>query len=372
MTRLACVVGAGLAGTFAVKTLLEGGWNVRWVESSPQPAPRASGNPAGIFKPILTPTATPPSLLSFLAFDELVKQLAEWEAQGLVVPHSRRGLLQVALTEDEEGRFRRSLQDRQIPSEVAAFREAKWVSEQIGVPHARGGVWFPQGGWIDPGALCRTLFDSLKARYASSGQLELRFGSSFQQGDLEGTDSVVFCTAEASRDLAEFQSLKTQVIRGQLSVLKLGDAVSQTDFPVSFHEYWIPTGDGHVVVGATHDRDDEGTDARLEDHRRLLERVGSYLPEAWKDLSEVRTPESMRAGLRFTRASHLPVVGALPETSRAMDVSAYAFTALGSRGILLAPLLSRQLLSLIEPGRAVLPEALGQALSPFQSLLQKG
>ena len=360
--RRACVVGAGLAGTFAARALLERGWGVRWVETAAQVAPRASGNPAGIFKPILSPKATLPSQLSFLSFDYLVKQLELWERRGVAPPHSRRGLLQVALTSDEEARFRRALADRGISRGVAEFRDGEWVSKAIGVPQAHGGVWFHQGGWIDPGELCRRIYQDLVTRFAESGQLEIRFGSAFEPDQAVGCDRLVFCTAEGARELSEFRSLKTQVIRGQLSVLKMDD-LPQTDFPVSFHEYWIPIGGGRVVLGATHDRDDEGTEARSEDHAKLLARIGSHLPEVWKGRREILQPEAMRAGLRFTRASHLPVVGSLPESSARYGVPTYAMTAFGSRGILFAPLLSEHLLRLLENRDSILPLELAEALS---------
>ncbi len=359
--RRACVVGAGLAGTFAARALLECGWSVRWVEESGHPAPRASGNPAGIFKPILSPKATLPSQLSFLSFDYLVKQLELWEGRGIAPPHSRRGLLQVALTSDEEARFRRALHEREISSAVAEFRDSEWVSKTTGISRAHGGVWFHQGGWIDPGELCRRIYQDLETRFAPSGQLEIRFGSAFEPSQALGCDRLVFCTAEGVRGLSEFKSLKTQVIRGQLSVLKMGD-LPITDFPVSFHEYWIPIGGGRVVLGATHDRDDETTEARSEDHRKLLTRIGTHLPEVWKGRREILQPESMRAGLRFTRASHLPVVGSLPESSARYGIPTYAMTAFGSRGILLAPLLAEHLLSLLENRDSTLPLELVEAL----------
>lgn len=339
-----CVIGAGLAGLNCADALTRSGFDVILIDKNPTIASRASGNPAGIFKPILTPTPTPSSRLSFPAFSFLLKTLIELESDGFPVTHSRTGLLQLGKTEEEQKRFENAIVQRGLKSEVAQFWNAETASEKLGYRVQWGGAFFPEGGWVDPSDLCSKLLSRIQSG-RRPGKFRLELGQDWKDfvAKLPSATAVVFCTAEACREFEEFHTLRSQVIRGQLSQVTLEDKSYRLPFVVSFHEYCIPRSEDALVLGATHDRGDESTEIRSGDHDRLMQRIGSMLPTPWVGLSAFARKPQMRAGLRFSASDHLPKVSALPQTGKKLGRSAYCITALGSRGILWAPLLAELL-----------------------------
>ena len=66
-------------------------------------------------------------------------------------------MLQLAVSEAEAERFRRMADRAVLPPEMLRWVEADEAAALAGVAVGRPGLWFPQGGWLDPSALCREL-----------------------------------------------------------------------------------------------------------------------------------------------------------------------------------------------------------------------
>jgi tRNA 5-methylaminomethyl-2-thiouridine biosynthesis bifunctional protein len=314
----------------------------------------ASGNPAGILKPILTPAATSGSRLSFLAFDYFLSAIEKIPgASGPGGTFRRTGLLQAPRGNEEAGKFQKALRDRGISASLARWLAPTEASELAGSALEQGAVYFPSGGWVDPSKLCARLFEELERapRFRWLPRLRIDPERTEWLDHLEGAPhAVVFCVAESSRLLPEFAALRTQVIRGQISELALVGAPPKV--PIAFHDYVIPRTESSLVFGATHDRGEETLTTRWEDHLRVLDRILAVFPKVLgpADLERAREPgaSKLRAALRFTTAAHLPVVAALGPTSERLGVPSFCLSALGSRGILLAPILARHLAWLVE------------------------
>jgi tRNA 5-methylaminomethyl-2-thiouridine biosynthesis bifunctional protein len=361
--RKVLVIGAGLAGAFTARALARAGCEVTLRDAAPDPATRASGNPAGLIKPHLTRTLTPPSRFSFLAFDFLLEPLSDLERAGHAMRRSPSGLLQLMRDETDASKLREALAERGIGPEIAEPLDAREAGRRLGWPAPHGAIWFPRGGWVEPSDLVLQAIADARA----SGKLDAKWNAPFalDGNPLPPCDAVVFCLAEKSRMLPDFARIPTQIIRGQITEITLPEEVAFPDFPIIFKEYAIPLEGRRLVLGATHDRGVESTEPRPEDHLRLLERIGARLPEAVLRVAREDPAPRLRAGLRFTAATHLPVAGALPETSRLIGRPAFALTALGSRGILFAPLAAEILADAILGRPARLPEDLLSNLSPF-------
>lgn len=362
------IIGAGLAGCSASRALSRAGYRVTLVEASSSSASRASGNQAGIFKPILTQKPTPSSRFSFLAFKHLLETLSELEEEVYRPLHSSAGLIQLPKSESEAQKLRQALHDRGIPQEEAQWLEPEAASQRAGWPAMFGGVWFSRGGWIDPRDFCRAYLAS--AGEAQRGGFEFRTDTAISLDPLElksisrEYDAVVFCTAENSRLLPEFRSIRTQVIRGQLSEIEPPAGFSVPGIPLSFKEYVIPLPSGNLLIGATHDREDETMEPRAEDHIRLLDRMGHMLPDVLLNAARDQTPVTLRASLRFSPSTYLPVVGQLKETSKVLEKPAFCLTGLGSRGILVSSLAAEILCSEVGGRKVSLPADLLNLLQP--------
>src|SRR5262249_20068278 len=86
--KTAIVVGAGIAGAAASERLTARGWHVTVIERHEEPAMEASGNPAGIFHPVVSPDdsvfarLTRASFLYFLQKAQKMKSL-RWSQCGV-------------------------------------------------------------------------------------------------------------------------------------------------------------------------------------------------------------------------------------------------------------------------------------------------
>ncbi|MBN3820031.1 tRNA (5-methylaminomethyl-2-thiouridine)(34)-methyltransferase MnmD, partial [Paraburkholderia sp. Se-20369] len=97
----AIVIGAGLAGCAVVERLAARGWDVTLIERRERIAAEASGNPAGVFHPLMTRDDNVASRLTRSGF---VHALARWRAlerAGHRFGRSTRGMIQLAESGDD-------------------------------------------------------------------------------------------------------------------------------------------------------------------------------------------------------------------------------------------------------------------------------
>src|SRR5690606_39590395 len=66
--RHALIVGAGLAGTTTAERLVRRGWTVDLLEAHAAPAQEASGNPAGLIRPVISPDGNPHGRFTMAGF----------------------------------------------------------------------------------------------------------------------------------------------------------------------------------------------------------------------------------------------------------------------------------------------------------------
>ena len=112
------------------------------------------------------------------------------------------------------------------------------------------------------------------------------------------------------------------------------------------------------MFGATHDRDDEGIDAREGDHARNLAAVRAVLPTLAERLDRCRL--QARTGVRATTADYLPIAGAAPGAAPGL----FVLTGLGSRGYCLAPLLAEHVAALALGAPSPLPRNVAALVDP--------
>ena len=163
----------------------------------------------------------------------------------------------------------------------------------------------------------------------------------------------IVCVAAGMDSAALIPDLNLTPVRGQASVAE------GLTWPIAtlFGGYVLPTRTG-MVFGATHDRDDTGTEPRDADHLRNLAAVGVVLPELSARLA-TRTLQA-RTGVRATTSDYLPLAGAASRETR--DV--FVLTGLGSRGYCLAPLLAEHVAALALGAPSPLPKTMRDLVDP--------
>jgi tRNA 5-methylaminomethyl-2-thiouridine biosynthesis bifunctional protein len=146
--------------------------------------------------------------------------------------------------------------------------------------------------------------------------------------------------------------LALQPVRGQVEVAS-GVAAPPA---VAWGGYAIPTGEG-LLFGATHDRDDTGTEVRAGDTRRNCAALADRFPGLAERAGQ--GPFRSRAATRATTPDRLPCAGQL-------DEGLYVLGGLGSRGFCLAPLLAEHIAALCLDRPSPMPGAVARRFDPHR------
>lgn len=385
------VIGAGLAGAATARALADRGWQVKLLDTAPEPCAGASGVPVGLVSCHASPDDNPLSqltragLLSTISFaQQHLTPGQDWSACGVL---ERR----IA----ESNHHKKPWQE---PTEQSVWFKhielAKPVHlAQAGLkPESSTDLWQPQGAWIKPLALVRALLrhDNIEfmglhevqnmQKNPANGEWVLRIkhhisipsmGSSYTY-TTETAPVVVLATGadtpEFLNQVLNEPDMGLHPIAGQVS-WALRDESDQNALPtfgVNGHGSFIahvPTNQGMAwYTGATFERHQSQISSVEESHvynqqrlKHLLPAVSETLAHQWND----RTAVHAWNGVRCASINRLPKLGPLDERR---FPGLHVLSALGSRGLTLAWVCAQALADLIEEKTPALPSALISAM----------
>lgn len=388
--RHAVVIGAGLAGCAMAERLAARGWRVDVLDRHPEPAGEASGNLAGILRPMLSRDDNLASRLNRACFLYLDQPWRRLDQRGHPPRRNLGGILQIARDEEHEALQRDWLAGNEYPEAFVQFLDRADASRRLGAEAARGGWWFPSGGWASPPSLCRA--------WLSSGCGNIRFQGGVEIADLQRIDLqtggegwrlldaagvtvaqapvVIFATG-ATR-LPHTAGLPITPVRGQVSHLDAGMLPNLAHAACS-EGYLTPALDGVHCLGASYLKDGLDTELRTSEHAENLLRLTRMLPGAEQGFA----PEMMtgRVGFRATTPDHLPLAGALPDLSAPLKVGVrfntfprhpglFGLLGLGSRGLVWSSLLAEHLACAINAEPSPLAGDQADAIDPARFALR--
>jgi tRNA 5-methylaminomethyl-2-thiouridine biosynthesis bifunctional protein len=396
--RHAIVVGAGLAGSAVANRLAVRGWRVTLVERHARAGCEASGNPAGVFHPLLSRDESVASRITRSGF---LYALARWqglERAGHDFSRSTDGLLQIADDPAHADALDEAIASLGYPPELVRSLSNDEAGAVAGTRVARGGWLYPLGGSLDPAALCAALC----ANAGSNGAIAWRAGVTAQRiardGDvwhlfdtqderIASASVVIFANARDAARLAGLEHAPTRIVRGQLT--RLPPEVSPAlRLPLIGEGYAIPLASG-LVTGATYDIDDAGDDLRPASHAENLARLAELLPGfAPAGGAAALDPAGLagRVAFRCVTSDRLPMIGALADEAASRRDAAtlrgaqlldlprapglYGAFAYGSRGLVWALLGAELIASELEGEPCPLERDLAEALDPARYLLR--
>jgi len=265
-------------------------------------------------------------------------------------------VLQLARDATERASQQRALQTLGYPAAYAQFDETK------------GGIWFPEGGWVKPGTLVsallrnsRTIFRAEVARLEKSNQLWHAKDS--RGSTLASAPVVVLANAADALRLSPQPAVRLQRIRGQLT---LAPAIAGLEHVLLRGGMVIPGVDGASVIGASYDIGDEDPAVRVDSHEGNLERLEQILPGASAGLEAAKL--GGRVAFRATVRDRLPLVGPLED---ARGPGLYGAFAYGSRGLLWAGLAGELIASMLEGEPLPVERKLAAAIAPDRFFLRE-
>lgn len=384
--RRAIVIGAGIAGSASAHALAAAGWQVTVLERAEGPATGASSNLAGVLRPLPSADDNRLSRLTragYLATRALLQTLptARW---------SPCGVLHLGREPIHEAQQQRTVDKLGLPPEMLQFVDRDTASRMLGWPVDTGGWWFPEGGWVQPPALCRAALaafpERVTVRYgaavdrleAAKTGLQPNWQALAADGSILAEAPVVVIAGgtEATR-LAPLAWLPQRSARGQVSHLPAA-ATPPLPHVVCKLGYAMPEIDGLRLIGATLQAGDDDRSLRTEDHRENLARLNLSLPGFAAGVE----PETLagRVGFRPMSPDRLPIVGPVPNPAAAPANARlhalpripglWCMQGFGARGIVWSALMADLLVSRIEGEPLPLENDLVDACDPGRFLLK--
>lgn len=359
--RDAIVVGAGIAGAATAHALLGDGWEVTVFERRPAAAGETSSNLGGLFHggqqaadgPHARLLRTAALLAANTYAPRVVHEGVPGAVQGLLWVDRRAGGLPAL----------QALQQRTgLPNTYVHSLGAAEAAALAGVPLDAPAWCYPAGGWISPMHMTSRLLQGCRFVGGTEVARLERHGPHWRVYDASGqmlgeAGLVVLCAAAAVPGLlapllgAQALAWPLQSTRGQVSVLERGGPTPLA-MPLTGDGYALPLANGQLLIGATRQAGDDDATVRAADHlynvdraARLMGLAGGMAPVLPRDASAW----SGRVGWRLHTSDRLPVAGAVaapgaratqPRLLERIE-GLFVVTALGSRGLTLAPLLGR-------------------------------
>lgn len=376
------VIGGGVAGAATAASLARRGWRVQLLDQAEVPAAGASGLPAGVFAPHVSPDD---SLLSRLSRSGVRATLAQ-----------ARALLREGLDFGQTGVLERHAADKArnkaLPASWAEGAGADWSQPasdatlaQAQLPAGTPANWHPHAGWLRPARLVGQLLAQPGITWHGGNhvsRLQRKEGADGPWQALDATGRVlaeapvvvVAAGADSRTLLANHWPL--QALRGQVSVgtYAAGDT-PLAPFPLNGNGNLVPnfplSGDGDAprawIMGSTFER---GLTAlpptpaeQQEAHAANFAKMQGLLPPAAERLrAEFAAPAGRLrtwAAVRCTLHDRLPVVG--PVDAAALP-GLWACTAMGARGLTLSVLCGELLAARLQGEPLPLDAKLARAL----------
>jgi tRNA 5-methylaminomethyl-2-thiouridine biosynthesis bifunctional protein len=392
--RDALVIGAGLAGCALAERLAARGWHVSLLDRHPAPAAEASGNPAGVFHPLVTRDDNLAARLTRTGFQHALRCWRALEEAGHAFDRSTAGLVQLAESEEEFERMRAALAETGLPDELVSLlsRDAAQARLDATVPH--GGWLFPQGGSVSPAALAAAQCEQARARVTCYMGVEIARLARDDDGNWHALDAAGATIARAAvaivanaGDAARLVGLRhapTQLVRGQLSLLPAG-AIAPLRAPVIGDGYAVPLADGRTLTGATYEPDDLDPLPRASGHAENLARFARLLPDRETTGLDATTLDG-RTAFRCVASDRLPLIGPLgDETAAAAQADAlsgarlrdvprmpnlYGAFGYGSRGLVWAALGAELIAAQLDGEPWPIERDLAEAVDPARFLVR--
>ncbi len=363
----ALIIGGGLAGCAMAHALAQRGIKVMLIESAPQLASAASGNPRGILHARFGAGMNALHRFVLAAYGHALALLDDvMPVDG--VQRAECGLLQLAATDAEAKRIGK-LAAQEWPQHLLQAVDAEQASALAGLPMTHGGLWFPAGGWVVPPQVCARLVQHpnidvrLDSTVTSLHRTATGWCASGAGFAIEAEQAVV-CSAHQAKQLTPFAAFPLQPVRGQISVLPATEASQKLNIVLCAEGYCAPAVAGQHVAGATSSFDDEATDIRVQDHAENIGKIAAHMPTLHQALGDA-APLSGRAGVRCSVPGATPLIGEV-------EAGLYCSLAHGTRGLLTAGLGAEIIAAQICGALPPLPQELLDALSPLHRYRNTG
>ncbi|MGY2289979.1 bifunctional tRNA (5-methylaminomethyl-2-thiouridine)(34)-methyltransferase MnmD/FAD-dependent 5-carboxymethylaminomethyl-2-thiouridine(34) oxidoreductase MnmC [Pseudomonas sp. SDO528_S397] len=381
--RRALVIGAGLAGCASAASLAARGWQVSLLERHDGLAQEASGNPQGVLYLKLSAHGTALSQMIVAGFGH-TRRLLEHLHRG--VDWDGCGVLQLAFDAKESERQAQLAQA--FAPDLLHLLDREQAQARAGIALAHGGLFFPQGGWVYPPALCAWQAQQPGVSVLTHHDvLALRKADDQWQawdGDRLLASAPVVVLAGAA-EVKRFADLPLKRIRGQISYLPQTVGSQALATVVCAEGYIAPARLGEHTLGASFDFKNDDLTPTVAEHAGNLQMLQAISEDLVQRL-QADAPDRLegRAAFRCTSPDYLPIVGPLADSPAFAEAYAvlrkdarhvpdtpcpwldglYVNSGHGSRGLITAPLSAELLAAWLDDEPLPVPRSVAEACHP--------
>jgi len=383
--RKALVIGGGLAGCATAASLAARGWQVSLLERHAALAQEASGNPQGVLYLKLSAHGTALSQMIVAGFGH-TRRLLEHLHRG--VDWDGCGVLQLAFDTKEAQRQAQLAQA--FAPDLLHQLDRDQAQARAGIALEHGGLFFPEGGWVHPPALCEWQASQTGITVLPHTHvLDLRrVDDHWQAWDGEHLlASAPVVVLAGAAEVQRFADLPLKRIRGQITQLVETADSAALKTVVCAEGYVAPGRLGEHTVGASFDFHNDDLTTTPEGHQGNLDLLEEISPDLVQRLGKGNLdPATLQgwAAFRCTSPDYLPIVGPLAEPEAFAQAYAvlgkdarqvpdipcpwldglYVNSGHGSRGLITAPLSGESLAAWINNEPLPMPRAVAHACHP--------
>lgn len=329
------IVGQGLAGTSIGRKLEGKGADIRVISSAKIES--ASSVAAGVWNPVVVRRFIPAwraeeSLIACRSFYQQEESLLG-EDFFFTLP-----LHKVYSNEEEKGQFIHAFAEGKID----VFCDENTVENlPEGVKLTNGALKIKESGYLDVQNFL------LKERERWS-ELNMFTDEKFIYDDLiqkeqaweyhgDSYDSIVFCDGIGAKENPFIPKIPLLKVKGETINAKLPKLNSTIALNKAL--FVLPLKNGEYKIGATYDRDAISSETTEKAREELLSDLAKFIDTEGAEVTE------QKAGFRPAVLDRRPLIGQLPQYP-----NMYMLNGLGSRGVMLAPLMAEELSELILNG----------------------
>ncbi|MGJ7514066.1 bifunctional tRNA (5-methylaminomethyl-2-thiouridine)(34)-methyltransferase MnmD/FAD-dependent 5-carboxymethylaminomethyl-2-thiouridine(34) oxidoreductase MnmC [Pseudomonas baetica] len=393
--RRALVIGAGLAGCATAASLAARGWQVSLLERHAAVAQEASGNPQGVLYLKLSAHGTALSQLIVSGFG-YTRRLLESLQRG--VDWDNCGVLQLAFNAKEAER--QTQLAAAFPEDLLHSLDQAHAEARAGIALPSGGLFYPEGGWVHPPALCQWQAAQSNIQLLTHQDvLELRrVDGRWQAWEadrlLADAPVVVLAGAAEIKRFPYSSELPLKRIRGQITRLPRTAASQCLGTVVCAEGYVAPARLGEHTLGASFDFNNDDLTPTAAEHAGNLKMLEEISPDLVQRLGADRLPPEVlegRAAFRCTSPDYLPIIGPLADGEAFVDAYSalskdarqtpdipcpwleglYVNSGHGSRGLITAPVSGELLAAWLDIEPLPLPRAVAEACHPNRFVLRR-
>ena len=372
----ALVVGAGLAGAATAYSLALRGWQVTVLAEGDSPADGASGLPAGLFCPHVSPDDSVLSRLSRSGVRMTLQRLRDLCQEGEDWGHT--GVLEHCA----DGGTGLPAHWTQGPGLTWSHAASSAQLQTADLPEDTVACWHAQAGWVQPARLVRAQLAHANIQFQGQShvaRLQATEHGTWQalnaQGQLlaHADIAILACGPATAALLPEDAAWSLQAIRGQITwgYHSMQNAYALPPFPVNGNGNLvthIPLEQGQAwVMGSTFERDVTQMPISAADqavaHAANHAKLATLLPESaaplapWFDPADTRCQPTW-GHVRCASHDRLPIAGPVSATAPGL----WAHTALGARGLTLSVLCGERIAAQVDGEPLPLDAKLAQHL----------